>query len=543
MLKIQQDRLQFIKWSGLFLIGSLGLLFPQGTENHWWMLPLLGVLVAFLWTRTSAHWTAAKVGVLLWSMGKVAFALDAEPPGHVLILLGYLLWAWNLVQLKDRTRSGMSLTLFLPLMAGVLAAILLKPTSLQAVYPLLDLFLLVLALPSLQAFMEGRTSLGRSIWITGLYALLATDLSEAFTNTPNHFLVYALIYTAFAYGIRLEEARQSESLTPITASAFVLLCTAQLVSHSLLPHEVGLLHFYLAFMGIFGLLLALRNHQKLTQKQFQTFNTALLTMLDTRESSYRELRMDELAVNLFENLRHILPELKGLQLEGTDTVLMGNPTPLLREEKVYMEGRPSTHVTFYFSEMPAQKHALEATINAAKYVIQYAARQHAMQAQLFVDPLTGVSNQRALPGITQRFEGLSSRQGSPVTLCLLDLDHFKKINDQHGHEVGDKALKLTATLIRKQLRGEDDMVRWGSDEFMIFLYNCTPEQAAGTLTRIRQKLKLFSQDRLGFTVSFSVGIAGGVVSLPGDLGKWMLSADLHLLDAKVRGRNQTISGG
>lgn len=544
MLKIRQDRLQLIKWSGLFLVGILGLLFPQGIENHWWMLPLTAVLLAMLLNRNTASWAGARVGVVLWSMGKVAFALQAEPLGHSLIMLGYLMWTWNLVQLKDRTRTGLALTLFMPLLAGVLAVtVRLDPDSLRAIYPLLDLLLLVLALPALQAFMEGRTPLGRSIWISGLFALLVTDLSEAFNPVPDHFLVYTLIYTAFAYGIRLEESRQPDSLNPIMASAFVLLCTLQLTPHAALPAQVGLLHFYLGFLGTGGLLLALRNHQKLTQKQFQTFNTALLSMLDTRESPYRELRLDELAVNLFQNLRHILPELSGLQLDGLDTVLMGNTTHLTREEKVYMEGRPSTRITFYFTEMPAHQHALEATVNAAKYVIQYAARQHAMQAQLFVDPLTGVSNQRAITGITHRFEGLSGRQGAPITICLLDLDHFKKINDQQGHEVGDRALKLTATLIRKQLRGEDEMIRWGGDEFMIFLYNCTPEQATGTLNRIRQKLKLFSQDRLGFTVSFSVGVSGGVVSLPGDLNKWILSADLHLLEAKSRGRNQTVSGG
>ncbi|GGJ28761.1 GGDEF domain-containing protein [Deinococcus roseus] len=544
MLKIPQDRLQHFKWSGLFLIGLLGLLFPANHLNPLWLLPLMGVLLAFLLTRTTASWAGAKVGVVLWIMGKVCFQLQVELLGHGLITLGYLMWAWNLLQLKERTRTGLALTFFLPLLGGVLLTITQREAQLYgAIYPLLDLLLLVLALPAIQAFIEGRTSLGRSIWLSGLIALLATDLSEIFTVVPDHFLTFTLLYAAFAYGIRLEEARHPDSLTPITASAFVLLVVQQELQRQPLQQDMNLLSFYLGFLGVGTLLLALRNHQKLTQKQFQTFNTALLSMLDTREAPYRELRMEDLAVSLFQNIQHILPELTGLQLDGQDAVLMGNTSPLSREEKVYMEGRPSTRITFYFSVLPPQQHALNATVNAAKYVIQYAARQHAMQAQLFVDPLTGVSNQRAITGITHRFEGLSSRQGAPVTLCLLDLDHFKKINDQYGHEVGDKALKLTATLVRKQLRGEDEMIRWGGDEFMIFLYNCTPEQAAGTLNRIRQKLKLFSQDRLGFNISFSVGMAGGVVSLAGDLNKWIINADMHLLEAKARGRNQTISGG
>lgn len=547
VLKLNPDRLQTFKWAGLFVLGGLGLAFPGNHQSWLWTLPLLVVLVAFVNTPITLNWGLGKLGVILFSVAQVAFFLDAPVVGHLLNLLAYGLWGVQLFRQDEKWRSGMALSVYLPMLLGVLVTLTLLPeVHWTALYPVLDLVLLGLALPSIQSFIEGRTSLGRSIWIVALLGLLITHLTETFMvqpdrTIPDGLLIYTLICAALASGVRLEEARHRDSLTPITASFFVLLVVQQLVQQQEVPQPLSILLFYGVFLGIGALVLALRNHQKLAQRQFLSFNNALLSMLEQRNQQ-QNFQLEELSESLLHNIQHIVPELVGLRFDTEEPVLMGQSTTVQREEKVYLEGRPSCRVTFYFSEVPAQQHALEASVQAAKYVIQYAARQHAMQAQLNVDPLTGASNQRAVPAIVNRYESLSSRQQLPVTVCLLDLDHFRKINEKQGHEVGDRALKLIATLIRKQLRGEDDMVRWGNDEFMVFLYNCTPEQAQGILNRVRQKMRLFSQDRLGFAVGFSVGVAGGTVQLQGDLNKWMLSADLLLLEAKARGRNQTLSG-
>jgi len=156
------------------------------------------------------------------------------------------------------------------------------------------------------------------------------------------------------------------------------------------------------------------------------------------------------------------------------------------------------------------------------------------EAQARTDPLTGLWNRRSLEN---RIHDLQ-REGTPYALAYGDLDNFKKLNDTHGHEAGDQALRLFARVLRAAIRPEDITARYGGEEFLVVLPDCAIETATKILERLREQLALtLTTGRVpSFTVSF--GLASSVDADTFD--EVVALADGALLTAKVNGRNRTV---
>ncbi|MDR7379803.1 diguanylate cyclase (GGDEF)-like protein [Rhodoferax ferrireducens] len=155
------------------------------------------------------------------------------------------------------------------------------------------------------------------------------------------------------------------------------------------------------------------------------------------------------------------------------------------------------------------------------------------------DGLTGLLNRR---GWMERAEGMfanAQRYQQPLTLMMLDLDHFKRINDTHGHEVGDKALKLFARLLRESRRTGDLVGRLGGEEFCIVLANTHRSASIGFDQRLRAMLQEVGEKELGFHMNFSAGVA---VLRDGDgtLAGLLARADTALYSAKHEGRGRMV---
>ena len=155
------------------------------------------------------------------------------------------------------------------------------------------------------------------------------------------------------------------------------------------------------------------------------------------------------------------------------------------------------------------------------------------------DGLTGLLNRR---GWMERAEGMfanAQRYQQPLTLMMLDLDHFKRINDTHGHEVGDKALKLFARLLRESRRTGDLVGRLGGEEFCIVLANTHRSASIGFDQRLRSMLQAVAETELGFKLDFSAGVA---VLRDGDgtLAGLLARADVALYAAKHEGRGRMV---
>lgn len=162
----------------------------------------------------------------------------------------------------------------------------------------------------------------------------------------------------------------------------------------------------------------------------------------------------------------------------------------------------------------------------------------ALTVQAMRDPLTGIYNRRAFEEIAFRELSGATRSGASLSLLIVDLDHFKQINDQHGHLAGDALLQAVSSILRGSLRDEDFLCRWGGDEFCALLPRASRTQAETVAKRV---LQAFDEFRLlyGETV-VRIGGSIGIATDEGHattLSALVSSADSGLYRAKLAGRN------
>lgn len=155
------------------------------------------------------------------------------------------------------------------------------------------------------------------------------------------------------------------------------------------------------------------------------------------------------------------------------------------------------------------------------------------------DGLTNVFNRRYFEELGARENSLAKRTGGPVSLLMLDLDHFKLINDRHGHTAGDGVLVEFAERLRQTLRTHDIVGRYGGEEFVVLLSSSDSSQAFEAAQRIRLATSETPVLTEGQQISFTVSI-GVATSLNGDydLHALIKCADMALYQAKEKGRNR-----
>lgn len=153
------------------------------------------------------------------------------------------------------------------------------------------------------------------------------------------------------------------------------------------------------------------------------------------------------------------------------------------------------------------------------------------------DPLTGASNRRGMEAEVAAYIAASRRNGTPLAMLVFDIDHFKCINDDFGHEAGDQVLVQLARIVRANTRGEDRLSRLGGEEFGLLL----PVADAAAAWATAEKLRLAVERELrchGRPVTISVGAA---VHRPDETAaEWMARADAAMYEAKRGGRNRTV---
>ena len=164
--------------------------------------------------------------------------------------------------------------------------------------------------------------------------------------------------------------------------------------------------------------------------------------------------------------------------------------------------------------------------------------QRELEVMAHEDKLTGVYNRHAFDVLLKDTLQLDERENTVSSLALFDIDYFKKINDQHGHLVGDEILKIVAKKIQASLRQVDVVCRWGGEEFIILLKHTSQEQAIKVSEQVREQIEKCEYKMAKQTVT--VTISAGVTSYqPFDTTQSMLSrADKALYDSKHAGRNR-----
>ncbi len=165
-----------------------------------------------------------------------------------------------------------------------------------------------------------------------------------------------------------------------------------------------------------------------------------------------------------------------------------------------------------------------------------------LREQVFRDPLTGVYNRRFFDETLTNDVRRSARNGSPIALVFIDVDHFKKINDRYGHKFGDDVLNRLATILQANCRTSDIVARYGGEEFVIIALETNEAGLRIFAERIRSSVEQESFNHVGERVSVTVSV-GAALMIPergdGDLETRLIeSADAAMYESKRRGRNR-----
>ena len=183
---------------------------------------------------------------------------------------------------------------------------------------------------------------------------------------------------------------------------------------------------------------------------------------------------------------------------------------------------------------------LEGLMTTLVYPARNALRYHEALAAAFRDPLTGAGNRVALDKTLTREIELSKRHGQELSILMLDLDHFKLVNDEFGHSMGDRVLKEAAQCMTSCIRQTDMCFRYGGEEFLIMLSNAEHAGALRIAERIRQSISAlaFISDKGPLQITTSIGVA--TMNLDDNMESLIQRADKALYQAKRSGRNRVV---
>ena len=163
-----------------------------------------------------------------------------------------------------------------------------------------------------------------------------------------------------------------------------------------------------------------------------------------------------------------------------------------------------------------------------------------MESMALTDPLTGLLNRRAMEQRLREAAHAFQRSGRGVSVVMADVDHFKRVNDVHGHAIGDRVLRAVAALLSEQLRAHDAVARWGGEEFLLLL----PETGAATACEVAERLRAAAEARLaaaagiGEAVTMTFGVA--LLERGMRVGECLKHADDALYAGKAAGRNRVV---
>ena len=171
----------------------------------------------------------------------------------------------------------------------------------------------------------------------------------------------------------------------------------------------------------------------------------------------------------------------------------------------------------------------------------------ALEHETLTDPLTGVYNRRFMEQRLREEVSKARRYHFNLAVLLLDLDHFKRVNDELGHQAGDQVLIEIGKLVNRELRDSDILARYGGEEFLVIAPNTAPSASASLADRLRKRIEshTFLADfnkaqKLEMQITVSIGVANFGDS-SNDEGSLVQVADQNLYRAKHGGRNQVVA--
>jgi diguanylate cyclase (GGDEF)-like protein/PAS domain S-box-containing protein len=166
--------------------------------------------------------------------------------------------------------------------------------------------------------------------------------------------------------------------------------------------------------------------------------------------------------------------------------------------------------------------------------------EDSLRVMATIDQLTGVLNRHHFLNLSERELHRSNRYGSPLSFIMIDVDHFKAVNDIHGHAMGDSVLRSLAQTCQNVLRDSDLLGRVGGEEFACCLVECTLERARLAGERLREAVADLEVQDEEATASVTISLGAAQARKGEELSKLMRRADLALYEAKHEGRNRLV---
>jgi diguanylate cyclase (GGDEF)-like protein len=215
---------------------------------------------------------------------------------------------------------------------------------------------------------------------------------------------------------------------------------------------------------------------------------------------------------------------------GRDTLEM----PMMARGEVYglLSFSSSAQATGQLSESAK---IISALADAMSLALSNLSLREKLRNQALRDPLTGLYNRRYMEDMLERFVRLAARKASALAVVMIDLDHFKRLNDQHGHLLGDAVLRAVAGEISGTLRETDVACRYGGEELIVLLPDCDMDAAAAKAEEIRVRIEALSGAH-GAEITASLGVAA-IPSAASTVAELVKAADTALYEAKSAGRN------
>ncbi|MFO7544865.1 MAG: GGDEF domain-containing protein [Trueperaceae bacterium] len=499
-------------------------------------------------------WLLATIGSGLWAVEEIAWALrrsagivEASFVTEFAYYAGVAAWLAALWMMPGRRFTR---TLWVPLIpaVGMLVWLMLldPPATLTLQFPIADGILALAALSALEPTLRGRASEGRlllalAFYVRGLSAATLSWLFDVGGLLPGFYVLWLLGYALLALGAHVELADvPGELFTATTGIVTLQLATGTLLlmlfMSDNLSNSYGVVFLsLLAYIEVGALMLILvsdRRRRMAAETELRSW-AALLDRVSSVDPGAHDSRPT--VSRLLDAVTERMPSLRGLVLHDGGGTSVG-----AAEGYAYPLVAGGTEIgRLYFAEQPQRSNVLDAVAPFLAARIQQTADQEVWRTHATTDPLTGLLNRR---GLEHRADALVMRARSrtvPVSVAMLDLDHFKRVNDLYDHATGDKALKELATLLGRHLRPHDLAVRWGGEEFVVVLYDADRATAADVVRRIRQELRERVVRPISWTLTFSAGLAGGGVPTDeGAVHAWIAEADAALKQAKDAGRDR-----
>jgi diguanylate cyclase (GGDEF)-like protein len=280
---------------------------------------------------------------------------------------------------------------------------------------------------------------------------------------------------------------------------------------------------------------------RLTQAQFKKIRVEAyeLEWAETYEQGLAKLVSGGYAACL---LDYRLGDRDGLELIR-EAVAQGCHTPI-----VFLTAETAKRVDFAAMNSGALDYLVKGEITprilerSLRYALKLGETLDALRRLATRDQLTGLLNRREFDRILAEESERAIRFGRPLALAVVDIDHFKKVNDTYGHPAGDEVLREVARRLEKQMRSVDRVTRFGGEEFALFAMEMDREMAleAGRRICIEMHREPVRVGKLELTITVSVGVA----VLPGDADNGqalVVAADKALYAAKTGGRNRALA--